>query len=343
MIEKVGYAVKRIIRSGHLFVALIIGIFLATLFFSSIVVASDINANRFLRQTLEEVVFDAEVNFWGDDPSSQIVDAQNSILELGNPDIINAEIFSYLSFDYSNTSNEEFLQFKMLGVSNTSSIYEGSGLADGTISLGPNETLMEVQSPRASRFHIGSIITLNLTHWDPVNPSFVLVNFTLVGFIQLTEDGLSRAGYEPGPYTMENLLIADWEKTLAPIRDFMLTNEYQGGWSYSSIKITLDRNSIINAFDIPSSKSRLKQVLAQIRNVVSQYDGYVYSPLEWRLEMYESIANAQVISLMIVSLPIFFITYYMGTTVSDVSFNLRRREIGLLLTRGFTRKSIAGM
>ncbi|MDI6805609.1 MAG: FtsX-like permease family protein, partial [Candidatus Bathyarchaeia archaeon] len=31
---------------------------------------------------------------------------------------------------------------------------------------------------------------------------------------------------------------------------------------------------------------------------------------------------------------------YMGTTVSDVSFNLRRREIGLLLTKGFSRGQV---
>jgi len=41
-------------------------------------------------------------------------------------------------------------------------------------------------------------------------------------------------------------------------------------------------------------------------------------------------------SFFIVALPVFFVAWYVGTTVSDVSYNLRRREIGLLLTKGFS-------
>jgi ABC-type antimicrobial peptide transport system permease subunit len=45
----------------------------------------------------------------------------------------------------------------------------------------------------------------------------------------------------------------------------------------------------------------------------------------------------------LVSLPIFFVAWYMGTTVSDVSFDLRRREIGLLSTKGFSGSQILGI
>jgi putative ABC transport system permease protein len=43
------------------------------------------------------------------------------------------------------------------------------------------------------------------------------------------------------------------------------------------------------------------------------------------------------------SIPIFFMAWYMGTTVSDVSFSLRRREIGLLSTKGFSGGQIRRM
>jgi len=46
---------------------------------------------------------------------------------------------------------------------------------------------------------------------------------------------------------------------------------------------------------------------------------------------------------LIIGLPVFFMAWYMGTTVSDVSLNLRRREIGLLLTKGFSRGQLLRM
>ncbi len=42
------------------------------------------------------------------------------------------------------------------------------------------------------------------------------------------------------------------------------------------------------------------------------------------------------VSFLVASLPVFFVAWYVGTTVADVSFNLRRREIGLLSAKGFS-------
>jgi putative ABC transport system permease protein len=48
-------------------------------------------------------------------------------------------------------------------------------------------------------------------------------------------------------------------------------------------------------------------------------------------------------SFILVSLPVFFVAWYIGYTVSDVSFNLRRREIGLLSTKGLSSGQIQRM
>ncbi len=49
------------------------------------------------------------------------------------------------------------------------------------------------------------------------------------------------------------------------------------------------------------------------------------------------------ISFIVVSLPVFFVAWYLGATVSDVSFNIRRREIGLLSTKGLSSGQIQRM
>jgi ABC-type antimicrobial peptide transport system permease subunit len=48
-------------------------------------------------------------------------------------------------------------------------------------------------------------------------------------------------------------------------------------------------------------------------------------------------------TFIVAALPVFFVAWYVGSTVSDVSFNMRRREIGLLLTKGFSRRQLFSM
>jgi len=49
------------------------------------------------------------------------------------------------------------------------------------------------------------------------------------------------------------------------------------------------------------------------------------------------------VSFLTLSLPIFLLSYFTGTMVSDVGYNFRRREIGLLLTKGYERSTIKKM
>jgi ABC-type antimicrobial peptide transport system permease subunit len=49
------------------------------------------------------------------------------------------------------------------------------------------------------------------------------------------------------------------------------------------------------------------------------------------------------VGFFFVSFPIFFVAWYIGSTVSDVSFNIRRREIGLLSTKGLSGGQIQRM
>jgi putative ABC transport system permease protein len=48
-------------------------------------------------------------------------------------------------------------------------------------------------------------------------------------------------------------------------------------------------------------------------------------------------------TFVIVSIPVFFVAWYLGYTVSDVSFNIRRREIGILSTKGLSSGQIQRM
>ncbi len=63
----------------------------------------------------------------------------------------------------------------------------------------------------------------------------------------------------------------------------------------------------------------------------------MYLPRNFLGEMLEAItqtSNQMKTSTMVVSLPVFFTAWYLGTTIAEVVFGLRRREIGLLLDPG---------
>src|SRR4030067_3797552 len=61
----------------------------------------------------------------------------------------------------------------------------------------------------------------------------------------------------------------------------------------------------------------------------------------YSIQSFQFVSLALRVGFIIVSLPIFFMAWYVGTTVSDVSFNSRRREIGLLSTKGFSTGQIS--
>ena len=58
------------------------------------------------------------------------------------------------------------------------------------------------------------------------------------------------------------------------------------------------------------------------------------------LNAIQQLTNALKIGFVVLALPVIFTAWYMGRTVSDVSLNLRRREIGLLLTKGFLKNQV---
>ena len=72
-------------------------------------------------------------------------------------------------------------------------------------------------------------------------------------------------------------------------------------------------------------------------------NGYVNNMLRDSLYGYQSNFQVMLINFAVVSIPVFFIAWYLGHTVSDVSFNIRRREIGLLSTKGLSSGQIQRM
>lgn len=137
------------------------------------------------------------------------------------------------------------------------------------------------------------------------------------------------------------LLIVSWEETSIKILDSIPEDVPPYSLPFTTqIMVYIDREALVNPWDIPSSLEAVRTVTLQVNDRIAKYGMYATNNLENVLLMYQFTSIAMRFAFFIVALPVFFVAWYVGTTVSDVSYNLRRGEIGLLLTKGFPNKQL---
>jgi len=360
----VGYVVKRLIRSWQLYIALLLGVILASTFFAGINVGADTAAKQALDQALDRVPVDLYSSIYDRLSYSNITEIVDQVSTV--QEVTHVEAISRQSAEAQLPDNGKSW-FRLAGISEESRTYDG--WTNPPPSIGENETYVWTKSPEASRLKTGDTIQINMTVgiWRPEFQNATVESFvfslTVAGFAELNDrasalvqgqyysyyvgPGQSFGGqlvYTPSQAYFENLLIVDLEKTMSRVIDWM----YDLNQSYISTDILMwvDRSSLISVWDIPGSLRKLNVVKSKIENQIRKsgfFSLWVYNQLESILFSAQMNVTVMRLSFIVVSLPVFFVAWYMGTTVSDVSFNLRRREIGLLLTKGFSRGQLLRM
>jgi ABC-type antimicrobial peptide transport system permease subunit len=107
--------------------------------------------------------------------------------------------------------------------------------------------------------------------------------------------------------------------------------------------INLDRDGLVNPWDIDGSSAAVSAILEQINSEGAEEYFLPRNFLGEILDAIENNSDQMKTSTIVVSIPVFFTAWYLGATIADVVFGLRRREIGLLLTRGMNHKQIMYM
>jgi len=365
----VAYAFKRVVRSWKLFIALLLGVVLASSFFAGINISVDSVGIRSLQQQLEQVYTDVVVASSGVPVfSSKNATVLRSLLLSNVEGVKSIDIISKtlsiqarpvsLTFpDGSNLTLRTFVD-SIIGVSEGSYIYEDI-ISDGQIELGENETFIESDSDIASRLGVGDTINVSIPvivgSGTGTRIYYVERSLKVAGFVNMDDSSyLMTLGIYTFPVlsplqpsmarrVAHNFIIVDWEKTFAGILDEI--HAYAPSYSFvtTNLLVNLDRNSILNPWDIEGSKTNLDRVVSVLTNMVRINYGAslnVNNNLQNAFRLYEGFSTLMTLQGIILSLPVFFVAWYVGLTVSDVSFNLRRREIGLLLTKGFTNRQI---
>ncbi|MEM3536826.1 MAG: FtsX-like permease family protein [Candidatus Bathyarchaeia archaeon] len=349
------YAVKRVIRSLGLFAALLLGVILASTFFAGINIGADTTAKAALTQQLNRVPVDIVIRQYSSGYLSS-ASWQNLVFEIrAMDDIVDAEVISR-AYWWGDTRSEDYTYTTIVAVSNTSRVLSGLTLTSGARSLGVNETYVWIGSKNADKIELDSTLAFNFTYWATEQKTLSL-SLKVKGFVELNDTAYAIATenwYVPvmlqdvqsnsrRTYS-GNLLIVSWEETFAKLLDAVPSSAAYYNTPFSTqILAYLDRDALINPWDISGSLDAVKKLTDKINNKVAGYGLHANNNLESTLTMYQFTSLAMRFSFFIVALPVFFVAWYVGTTVSDVSYNLRRREIGLLLTKGFSTSQLFRM
>src|SRR6266567_3080849 len=237
------------------------------------------------------------------------------------------------------------------GIQDASLLYQHMTLVSGRKTLHANETLINSDSQQAQNFPVNRRITYTLYTNSSTKYN---VTLTVVGSISLDTVAVNTLGigyyYQPfpgnpgltTPNQQASILIVSWEQTFLPVLaknyNSFSTGNVSRFYSISAqVNVYLDRNWLISPFAIESSISTIQQIDARISNLALQYGFSPNDSLLGQLQAFSSTIFSLRLTFTAVSIPVFFMAWYVGRTVSQSSFNLRRKEIGLLLTRGFTR------
>jgi ABC-type antimicrobial peptide transport system permease subunit len=345
------YAFKHVMRSWKLFLALFIGIVLASAFFAGIEIKANVTARSALDQQLSQIYADFQISQYNIN-SATLATLRDKVLEVDG--VSGAEVIarSYLGSLtlISENATTEYFSATVSSIDENSRVYDG-WLNKPTEGIGENETFVLEGSSLGSKVKVGDVIAINFSIMG--EGSSVSLELKVKGIATLSDEAYAIAsGYgqwiDPifaGSQSYSDmirgtdLLLVSWNLTMARISD-IVSRMY---FAQPSVLVYLNREALINPWDIQTSLSNLEDVKNSIQNTVATELGLnvnIQDNLQQSLQFFLFTSMAIRFNFTLVSLPIFFMAWYMGTTVSDVSFNLRRREIGLLSTKGFSRSQI---
>jgi len=357
----ISYVAKHLIRSWQLYIALLLGVVLAATFFAGVNIGADTVAKQALDQALGKVPADFIIRTYAAMSTQNITTLINKITAVEDVSGVEAIARTYLSF---RLPAQEYLQgCTLAGISQNSQVY--NGWTNPPSDINENQTYISTDSSIAKTLKLGDIIQANMTQTvypqEFSNATLITypLNLTVAGFAELDTNALALVqgryySYEIGimgpgqiiniyPMYVEDLLIVDWNKTLGKFLNMF--NEQGTPYFSTDILVHASRDKIINVWDIPGSLNRIEAMRKKIENEANQlrWSFTVESTLGSVLAFAYFMTTTMRLTFLYVSLPVFFVAWYMGTTVSDVSFNLRRREIGLLSTKGFSKGQLFRM
>ncbi len=347
------YAFKRVLRGYKLFLALTLGVLIATTFFASMLMSADVTSQAAASQALEEVAYDARISANNITWTNADYDAIKNISE-SLDEVSSVERYAKVNFNYNSTAGQSF---DVYGLEQSSTVWNSLTFLNASETLAANETFVVASSVNASLLSIGDTVTVPVRYFtnDSFLPKSFEVNLTVAGFVEISEStarllnppttiNLGFIEIELGDWREYDLMIVDWDTTMEPILDYYSQQENATQLiANQGFLVHLNRDLVINPYDLGASSTNVQNALAKIEDRTAIYNTRTNNLVGTTLTFLSLSASLLVLSFVALAAPVIFMSWYSSTMLSDVSYNLRRREFGLLQTKGFGPKAIKRM
>src|SRR6266851_7846261 len=338
------YALKRIVRSWKLYASLILGMMLAATFFGGINVGADTIGKQALDAQLVNTPVDISLTPLSGGMSAPRSSFDNVIQRvLGVSGVVSAEALGSV--------NEQFYPYNgsipyIKGIQNNSLLYQHLTLVSGREISSANESVINADSQFAQNYKQGQTVKYSFGQFGPrFNVTLKVVGEVQLDTVAVNTLSVSPIYYGPSGSTAKpaSTLIVSWDKTFNHIADWAYNQTRFGRGDYSitgTVNVYLDRPKLLSAFNVEGSITQVQQIDDQVSNTAA-LNGFNSQPnLISPLQQFSSSIFGLRLTFTIFSIPVFFVAWFVGRTVSQASFNLRRREIGLLMTKGFSQSQL---
>lgn len=355
------YALKRITRGRYAFLAFFLSVAVAATLFSGILQGADAVGASMLSEALEAT--DIDMVSSAEDRNltrTSLAEVEGAIGALEHVSMVehlirSVELVGGAGIEVIVEGQNGSIPFTIVSIAPDSRLVGGIA---GVERLEEGVVYVDVGSVNSTIFHSGDPLTLKVPTYLVGGNILDIQNRYLdirVGGVVEVDDRLYSIAMGRYGLFLRALLIGSGQIVRREPHNLMFMSEETFlGWMraiyaehrrharvlVAETVISLDRAALLNAWDIQGSRRQAQLVFEKVNSLGARF-GYV--PLNYLgdlLEVVDVFSSRMKTGTMLVAAPVFFTAWYLGSTVSDISLGLRRREIGLLFTRGLTQRQV---
>lgn len=217
----------------------------------------------------------------------------------------------------------------------------------GSILLPNGSAAVDTQTASMIHAKVGDPILLEYQEWNGSGPTTIPINHTLTFTLGATVDLTSSSSpYYPGPIYgpypgyYGSVFAVNLRDLPGILTSLNLTR-------YNSVvlqgEIWIDRNRFVDPYDLTSTTFQLTRLDRSLSEalVAAGYNGNVNDNLSYALQSFSNLILVERIEFLLLSFPVILLGLYLGAVGVDLGHAERRRELGVLKTRGASRRQVA--
>jgi putative ABC transport system permease protein len=356
-VSLLGYSLSGILRNRRRTFSSILGVLLAVTFIAGTFIAIDSSARATLDATLRSL--QGDFNYYASplNPPSPVAVSNGSVLRdafatvAGVTDVsvyrnVYPAFGSLEIYKTSSPANQSYYFGSLMAIDPAHPPYSiRTGTVSGSLQLPNGTVVVDSQTASYLQARIGDKVTV-VDHFYSYNGTYAAnftLPFTVSAIVTLATSSYPYGNYPtplPGPYpgfSMVGLNLRDlpWVMSRLNMSDQYAT-QVQG-------EIWIDHARFINPYDISYTNFQLTRLSRALNQAMlsAGYNGNVNDNILYALEAYANLLTAQRLVYLLLSSPVILLGMYLGAVGVDLGHAERRRELGVLKTRGASPRQVA--